>query len=78
MRIKMKAKEVQKLTKKEVQDKLRELKNQLIKERAQVARGTQSKNPMMIKNIRKNIARCMAYFTKRETEQEKRGKRKET
>lgn len=64
----MKAKEMQKLTKKEVQEKLRELKNQLIKERAQVARGTQSKNPKLIQNIRKTIARCMVVLGKEEEE----------
>ncbi|MEK6920664.1 MAG: 50S ribosomal protein L29, partial [Nanoarchaeota archaeon] len=53
----MKAKDIQKLTVKEMQEKLRELQSQLTKERAQVARGTQSKNPMLIKNTRKAIAR---------------------
>lgn len=66
----MKAKEVQKLTKKEVQEKIRELKNQLIKERAQVARGTQSKNPKMIQNIRKTIARCMAVLGEEKAKKE--------
>lgn len=55
----MKQEELSKLTEKELNEKLRELKIQLIKERAQVARGTQSKNPMLIKNTRKTIARIM-------------------
>ena len=55
----MKAKELAKLTEKELVEKLREMKNQLIKERAQVARGTQTKNPMIIRNTRKTIARIM-------------------
>ena len=55
----MKAKELAKLTEKELIEKLREMKNQLIKERAQVARGTQTKNPMIIRNTRKTIARIM-------------------
>ncbi|MEK6867374.1 MAG: 50S ribosomal protein L29 [Nanoarchaeota archaeon] len=65
----MKAKDIQKLTVKEMQEKLRELQSQLTKERAQVARGTQSKNPMLIKNTRKAIARIMQLLaTKKEVE----------
>ncbi len=65
----MKAKDIQKLTVKEMQEKLRELQGQLTKERAQVARGTQSKNPMLIKNTRKAIARIMQLLaTKKEVE----------
>ena len=55
----MKQEELKKLTEKELNEKLRELKIQLIKERAQAARGTQTKNPMLIKNTRKTIARIM-------------------
>ncbi len=55
----MKQKDLKKLTIKELNEKLMELENQLIKERAQVARGTQTKNPMIIKNLRKTIARVM-------------------
>lgn len=55
----MKQKELSKLTEKELKEKLGELKNQLVKERAQAARGTQTKNPMIIKNTRKTIARIM-------------------
>lgn len=74
----MKAKEVQKLTKKELQEKMKELKNQLIKERAQVARGTQSKNPKMIHNIRKTIARCMAVLGEEKEKKELGGKKEKT
>lgn len=62
----MKAKELQKLTKKELEEKLHELKTNLIKERAQAARGIQTKNPKLIKKIRKNIARCLASLTRKE------------
>ncbi|MBI5072525.1 50S ribosomal protein L29 [Candidatus Woesearchaeota archaeon] len=55
----MKQQELSKLTEKELNEKLRELSTQLIKERAQAVRGTQSKNPMLIKNTRKTIARIM-------------------
>lgn len=65
----MKAKDLQKLTIKELNEKLSEMQNQLIKERAQAARGTQSKNPMIIKNTRKVIARIMQLLaTKKELE----------
>ncbi len=59
----MKAKELQKLPVKELEEKLVELQNQLIKERAQAARGTQNKNPHIIRNIRKNSARILTVLT---------------
>lgn len=55
----MKQEELKKLTQKELSEKLKELNVQLIKERAQAERGTQTKNPMIIKNTRKTIARIM-------------------
>ncbi len=65
----MKTKEIKKLTVKELQEKFRELQNQLTKERAQVSRGTQSKNPMIIRNTRKAIAQILQMLaTKREVE----------
>jgi len=62
----MKAKEFQKMTLKELQEKYAELQTQLIRERGQATRGTQSKNPHIIKNTRKNIARMMAIFRMKE------------
>ncbi len=65
----MKAKDLNKLTVKELEEKYKELHTQLVKERAQVARGTQSKNPYIIKNTRKNIARIkMILMAKEEKE----------
>ncbi len=65
----MKTKDLQKLTVKELKEKFSEMQNQLIKERAQAARGTQSKNPMIIKNTRKAIARILQLLaTKKEGE----------
>ncbi len=64
----MKAKDLQKLTVKELNEKLSEMQNQLIKERAQAARGTQSKNPMIIKNTRKVIARIMQLLATKKVE----------
>ena len=62
----MKQQELSKLTEKELSEKLRELKLQLVKERAQAARGTQTKNPMIIKNTRKTIARIMQLVAVKE------------
>lgn len=65
----MKNTELQKLGKKELEEKLRELQQQLIKERAQVARGTQVKNPYIIKNTRKAIARIVQLLQQKEVMQ---------
>ena len=65
----MKKTDLQKLGKKELEEKLRELQQQLIKERAQVARGTQVKNPYIIKNTRKAIARIVQLLQQKEVMQ---------
>jgi ribosomal protein L29 len=62
----MKTKELQKLTVKELQGKHQEIQTQLIKERAQIARGTASKNPYIIKNSKKAIARILTILTTKE------------
>jgi len=66
----MNTKDLNKLTVKELKDKHAELQTQLIKERAQVARGTQSKNPFIIKNTRKSIARIMTILATKEDKEE--------
>jgi ribosomal protein L29 len=66
----MKKVDLSKLGKKDLENKLVELKLQLIKERAQVARGTQVKNPYIIKNTRKTIARILQLLQKEVTQQE--------
>lgn len=66
----MKAKELQKVSVKELEEKGAELQNQLIKERAQAARGTQSKNPHMIKNLRKNNARILTILATKKGKEE--------
>ncbi len=65
----MKKTDLQKLGKKELEEKLRELQQQLIKERGQVARGTQVKNPYIIKNTRKAIARIVQLLQQKEVMQ---------
>ena len=53
----MRYKELAALTEKQRQEKLAELELELMKERAQVASGTAPKNPGMIRQHRKVIAR---------------------
>ncbi|MFA4917370.1 MAG: 50S ribosomal protein L29 [Syntrophales bacterium] len=65
----MKKTDLQKLGQKELEEKLRELQQQLIKERAQIARGTQVKNPYIIKNTRKAIARILQLLQQKEVTQ---------
>ena len=57
-------KELQSLKKAELESRLKELKMELMKENAQVATGTIPKNPLKIKNIKKNIARIMQLLSK--------------
>ncbi|MFA6889008.1 MAG: 50S ribosomal protein L29 [Candidatus Woesearchaeota archaeon] len=65
----MKKTDIQKLGKEDLEEKLRELQRQLIKERAQVARGIQVKNPYIIKNTRKAIARILQLLRQKEVTQ---------
>ena len=53
----MKAKEIRDKSEQELQDKIVELRKNLIKEYAQVATGTQLKNPGQIKKMNRTIAR---------------------
>lgn len=64
----MKKADFQKLGEKDLQQKLHELQFQLIKERAQVSRGTQIKNPYIIKNTRKAIARILQLLGRKQKE----------
>ena len=53
----MKAKEIRSINKEELENKIKELKKELIKLNAQSATGTPPKNPCQIKQIKKTIAR---------------------
>ncbi len=64
----MKKKDIQKMGEKELEQKLHELRQQLIKERGQVSRGTQVKNPYIIKNTRKAIAHILQLLAKKQKE----------
>ena len=50
----------------ELQSKLTELKKELIKLNAQVATGTQLKNPGQLKVVKKGIARVLTEMTAKE------------
>ncbi len=57
----MKKNELKNLTKEESIKKMKELRTELMKLKAQVARGTPPENPGKIKAIRKTIARILTY-----------------
>ena len=53
----MKAKELKALSNKEMDEKLLEMKKELLKIRGQIAVGTLPKSPGQVKALRRNIAR---------------------
>lgn len=64
----VKAKDLTGLSKKELEEKIVELKQDLTKERATIASGTKSENPGKIKKIRRDIARIFTVLnTKKES-----------
>ena len=62
----MKIKDLKSMPVEELKAKKVELQNELIKERAQVATGTVSKNPSKIKIARKTIARINTILAGKE------------
>ena len=69
----MKAKKVRELTDDELVKKVSDYKGELFNLRFQLATG-QLDNPMRIKDVRKNIARCKTVIRLREIEEESRFK----
>ncbi len=55
----MKKKEIRSLSKKELNDKINELKKELIKINTQISTGTALKNPGQARKIKKTIARML-------------------
>ena len=55
----MKIKELKSLGIQELQEKLKELKKELMRQNTQRSTGTQLKNPLLIKNLKKDIARLL-------------------
>ncbi len=60
----MKHKELAKMGNPELQEKLKELKKELMKENAQVAIGTAPKNPGKISQTKKTIAKIKSIITR--------------
>ncbi len=58
----MKAEELRKMTKEELEKKLSELRMELLKLRAQARSGAPPKNTMQIRNIRRDIARILTIL----------------
>lgn len=61
----MKAKELKELTNQELEEKIRDLKEELFNLRFQLAIG-QLENPMRIREVRRNIARAKTIVRARE------------
>ncbi len=64
----MKRKEIMDLDKSEYQSKLDELRKELMKLNAQSATGTAMKNPGLLKQTKKNIARILTLMNKTKQE----------
>ncbi len=58
----LRAKQLRQMSKGEVQDKLKSLKESLLNERASVAMGGAPTNPGKIKSIRRQIARILTVL----------------
>ena len=64
----LKKNEFQNLTKQESENKLKELRTELMKLKAQVSRGTPPENPGKIRSIKRNIARILTFMSKKQRE----------
>lgn len=69
--MKIKNKDIRKMTKQEQENKLLELKKDLIKINAQIAAGTVPENPGNVKNVKKTVARIMTIMNERKEEKKK-------
>ncbi|MSR85802.1 50S ribosomal protein L29 [Candidatus Woesearchaeota archaeon] len=61
--MKIKNKELRKMTKQELDNKLLELRKDLIKINAQIGAGTVPENPGNVKNVKKTVARILTIMT---------------
>ncbi len=71
----LKAREVRELADEELRSKLAELKEELAKQRGQIASGTRPENPGKMKPIRKTIARILTIQQLRKQAKEKNEKK---
>jgi large subunit ribosomal protein L29 len=62
----MKYKDIKSMGTEELASKLQELKKELMKQNTQRATGTQLKNPMVIKNLRRDIAKILYLLNQQE------------
>ncbi len=67
----MRAKELREMGGRELDEKMLELKKELLKMRGQIAVGTVPKNPGQVKNLKRGIAQIM--FIKQEKEAQPKG-----
>ena len=72
----MKIKEIRSLDEASLNEKLTELKKELIKINAQIAIGTTPKNPGQVKKIKKTIARVISVKENKASEDKNRSVRK--
>ncbi|AJC71267.1 MAG: 50S ribosomal protein L29 [Thermococcus sp.] len=66
----MKPSEIREMTIEEIDEKIKQLRLELAKEKGMLTMGTSTENPMVIRNIRRDIARLLTI--KREKLREKR------
>lgn len=62
----MKYKDLKNMGNEDLRLKLQELKKELMKQNTQRATGTQLKNPMVIKNLRRDIAKALYLLNQHE------------
>ena len=67
----MKFKELKNLSKAELEEKIPEIKKQLMKDNTQVSSGTMPKNPGLIKANKKTIARILTILKQKPKEEKK-------
>ncbi len=66
--MKIKNKDIRKMSTVELNNKLLELKKDLIKINAQIAAGTVPENPGNVTNVKKTVARIMTIMTEKNKE----------
>ncbi|MFH1972887.1 MAG: 50S ribosomal protein L29 [archaeon] len=69
--MKIKNSELRKMSIKQLEDKYKELKTDLIKINAQVSTGTVPENPGNVKNVKKTVARILTIKQEKLKEEEK-------
>lgn len=66
--MKIKNNELRKLSTQELQNKLLDLKKDLLKINSQISAGTVPENPGNVKNVKKTVARIMTIMTEKKKE----------